>query len=101
MRKISLIAGAVAIVAGMATISTASTAFAACLNPDAGMIDLSHNAMKDGAGFGYDKPAVDSELAKGNKCSAYVQQSQPVTGNQIQDYRLKDNVSRNGMGSYN
>ena len=69
MRKISLIAGAIALAAGLGAVSTASTAFAACLNPDAGIIDLSHNAMQPGAGWGYDKDAVDRELAKGNNCA--------------------------------
>jgi len=78
MRKISLFAGIVAVTLGMGAIS-ATSAFAdsVCLNPDAGAIDLSHNAMQPGAGWGYDKTAVDAELAKGNRCSV-VQQSAPV-----------------------
>jgi hypothetical protein len=83
MRKISLLAGAVAVAAGMATLSTGGAAFAACLNPDAGVIDLTHNAMKDGAGWGYDKSAVDQELAKGNNCAVNAtQQSLPLPGDQ-------------------
>jgi hypothetical protein len=83
MRKISLLAAAVVIASGVGMVSTAGTAFAACLNPDAGAIDLTHNAMQPGAGWGYDKTAVDKELAKGNRCSLFgdnatVQQSAPI-----------------------
>ena len=79
MRKISLFAGIVAVTLGMGAVSVTSSAFAdsVCLYPDAGAVDLTHNAMQPGAGWGYDKTAVDAELAKGNRCSV-VQQSQPV-----------------------
>jgi hypothetical protein len=79
MRKISLFAGVVALTLGLGAVSATSSAFAdtLCLNPDAGTIDLSHDAMKPGAGWGYDKAGVDAELAKGNRC-AVTQQSQPI-----------------------
>jgi|GEM_PF-4927023 len=87
MRKISLVAGLVAMTIGLGGVSAASSAFAAtCLNPAAGTIDLTHNPMVPGAGWGYDKDAVDAELAKGNRCDLQ-QQSQPISGSQLSDYQ--------------
>ena len=55
--------------------------------------------MKPGAGFGYDKATVDRELSKGNRCTV-VQQSQPVTGDQLNDFRPLNNKDRNGTTQY-
>ncbi|MGN6103246.1 MAG: hypothetical protein ACTHOR_19080 [Devosia sp.] len=99
MRKLPLLIGALSISLGLGAVSTATTATAACLNPDAGLIDLSHDPMKPGAGFGYDKATVDRELAKGNRCTV-VQQSQPVTGDQLNDFRPLNNKDRNGTTQY-
>ncbi len=103
MRKITLLAGIAALTLGAGAIPTASSALAqgVCLNPDAGLIDLTHNAMQDGAGWGYDKAAVDKELAKGNRCSNVTQQSQPVTGDQLQDYQPLNNKTRSSESGYN
>jgi hypothetical protein len=101
MRKISLLAGLLAVTLGGAAVSTTAPAFAACLNPDAGLIDLTHNAMQPGAGWGYDKDAVDRELAKGNRCDLVKQQSQPVTGDQLNDFKPLNNQTRNGQNEYN
>jgi hypothetical protein len=79
MRKLSLLAGAVALAIGCG--GAASSAFAAgCLTNQEQLppMSLTHDAMIDGAGFGYDKGAYDAELAKGNSC-AVTQQSQPVS----------------------
>jgi len=100
MRKLSLLAGAAALTLGLGTVGFVNTASAACLNPDASVIDLTHDAMKPGAGPGYDKDTVDRELAKGNRCDN-VQQSQPVTGDQLSDYKPLNNKSRNGSNAYN
>ncbi len=98
MRKISLVAGLFALTVGLGGASLATSAFAdsgVCLNPDAGMIDLTHNAMQDGAGWGYDKDAVDAELAKGNRCNTTTQQSQPINHT---NYVVK---GKNPVSSYN
>lgn len=101
MRKISLFAGIVAMTVGLAGVSTASSAFAmGCLNPDAGAIDLTHNAMNPGAGAGFDKEAVDAELAKGNRCSI-TQQSQPVNGDDMSNYRPSSSQTHTTSNYYN
>ncbi|MDR3471936.1 MAG: hypothetical protein P4M09_09640 [Devosia sp.] len=98
MRKFSLYLGSLALIVGLGGVSTASSAFAmGCLNPDAGTLDLTHDAMKPGAGWGYDKEAVDKVLSQGNRCSV-TQQSQPVSDNQLNTYRSTD--SKNSS-SYN
>ncbi|MGN6103245.1 MAG: hypothetical protein ACTHOR_19075 [Devosia sp.] len=80
MRKFALLTVALVGTMSLATLGGATASFAdtLCLNPDAGSVDLTHDAMKPGAGWGYDKDGYDSEMSKGNRCSV-TQQSQPLT----------------------
>jgi hypothetical protein len=100
MRKFSLYAGIVALTVGLGGVSTASSAFAmGCLNPAAGTVDLTHNAMNPGAGWGYDKDGVDKTLAEGNRCGV-TQQSQPVSDDQLGTYRPMTNRTNQGSSTY-
>lgn len=82
MRKFTLIAATAAVFATGLLLPTADAFAMGCLNRTLVPMDLTHDAMKPGAGWGYDKPAYDAELAKGNKCPT-TEQSTPTSGTSL------------------
>ncbi|HTJ56956.1 MAG TPA: hypothetical protein VL418_05255 [Devosiaceae bacterium] len=104
MLKRSLMAGlAGATLLGALGLATIPAAAQTCLNPYAGAVPLSHDAMDPGAGFGYDKNFVDQQLAKGNRCANQAgpttQQSAPVSPRLEYNRRANPNAFRSG-GTY-
>jgi hypothetical protein len=89
MRNIYLIAGLVAAI-GASGVTTGPAAAEGCLNPYAGVLSLTHDAMVPNEGHGYDKAFVDAQLAKGNRCFT-IEQSQEVEDSPAFQYNRRAN----------
>ena len=100
MNKITLGTALALAVFGVSALASTPSMAAGCLNPFSGFVDLTHNAMKDGAGFGYDKRYVDRQLAKGNRCDAT---EQSLDASTLYDTVHRPIIDRqkDGHGNYN
>ena len=83
MRRIYIAGAVLAATMAISTFGLVGTASAACLNPDAGTVDLTNTALANNSPAGYDVQAYNHEMAKGNRCDVT---EQSIAPDQISDY---------------